>query len=491
MPREGTLRDEHGRWRPLRESLGEWRPSGWRRGRAFGWCHAPGRSVDPDPGRPPGWSPAAYGQGSTPRRLLPARDPPATSAGGLSGRGPHPWSGWLCLRSGPGVSGAARSRGQQADGLLEVRAFGTLTREVLAWSEGLPEAGRTPVALERTGESWPPVANLREGTVRVPGQRRAGQARAGAEDGPGRCALAGPTEAVWLLPAHVMPAVEQRARRDRTRDRTPLVQERTRESNRGPGVLERANITLASVATASRGVSGRAIRAALLEGRPDPATRAALATGRWRRQSPVREQALTGLVRDHHRRLLAMPGAHSDVLEAPLEAVSADLTRRLTELRAAPTPPSSAATAPPGAVQSAAEFTGPALPLTEARAVTVLDTMAGVDPRGADLVGAEWGLDRGRVETAARVAAWSGVAPGTDERAGNPRSGKTRNGPRALRTGLTPLAPAAALTQGTAVSASSHRLAARRGKPRAILAVAHSLVVSACPRLSRHAPYHA
>ena len=126
-----------------------------------------------------------------------------------------------------------------------------------------------------------------------------------------------------MLPAHVMPAVEQRARRDRTRDRTPLVQERTRESNRGPGVLERANITLASVATASRGVSGRAIRAALLEGRPDPATRAALATGRWRRQSPVREQALTGLVRDHHRRLLAMPGAHSDVLEAPLDAVSA------------------------------------------------------------------------------------------------------------------------------------------------------------------------
>ena len=58
-------------------------------------------------------------------------------------------------------------RGQQADGLLEARAFGTLTREVLAWSEGLPEAGRTPVALERTGESWPPVANLREGTGTV------------------------------------------------------------------------------------------------------------------------------------------------------------------------------------------------------------------------------------------------------------------------------------------------------------------------------------
>ena len=217
---------------------------------------------------------------------------------------------------------------------------------------------------------------------------------------------------------------------------------------------------------------------------------AELAKGRLRSKIPVLEQALTGLVRDHHRRLLAMQVAHIDFLDEQLEALSADITRLLTELSAAPTPPSSTATAPPGAVESASELTGLDLPLTYARAVTVLDTIPGVDQRGAALLVAEWGIDMGRFETAARLAAWSGVAPGNDASAGKQRSGKTRKGNRALRTGLTQLAHAAALTKGTYVSALSHRLAARRGKKRAIMAVAHSIVVSAFHMLSRHEPYH-
>jgi transposase len=141
-------------------------------------------------------------------------------------------------------------------------------------------------------------------------------------------------------------------------------------------------------------------------------------------------------------------------------------------------------------VESAAEFTGPARPLTSARAVTVLDTMPGVDQRGAERLVAEWGIDMGRVETAARLAAWSGVAPGHDESAGQQRSGKTRKGHRALWAGLTPLAHAAARTKGTSVSALSHRLAARRGKKRALMAVAHAIVVSAFHMRSRHEPSH-
>jgi transposase len=126
-----------------------------------------------------------------------------------------------------------------------------------------------------------------------------------------------------------------------------------------------------------------------------------------------------------------------------------------------------------------------------ARAVTGLDTIPGVDRRGGELLVAEWGIDMTRCGTAARLAAWSGVAPGNDERAGTHRSGKSRNGHRALRTGLTPLAHAAALTKGTYVSALSHRLATRRGKKRAIMAVAPSLVISAFHMLSRNEPSHA
>jgi transposase len=116
--------------------------------------------------------------------------------------------------------------------------------------------------------------------------------------------------------------------------------------------------------------------------------------------------------------------------------------------------------------------------MTFARAVTLLDTIPGVDQRGGELLVAEWGIDMGRFETAARLSAWSGVAPGNDECAGKRRSGKTRKGNRALRTGLTQVAHAAARTKGTYLSALYQRLAARRGKKRAIMAVAHAIVVS-------------
>jgi transposase len=95
-----------------------------------------------------------------------------------------------------------------------------------------------------------------------------------------------------------------------------------------------------------------------------------------------------------------------------------------------------------------------------------------------------------RFGTANRLSAWTGVAPGNDESAGKRRSGKTRQGNRTLRTGLTQMAHAAARTKGTYLSALYQRLAARRGKKRAIMAVAHAIVVSAFHMLSRHERYH-
>ena len=95
-----------------------------------------------------------------------------------------------------------------------------------------------------------------------------------------------------------------------------------------------------------------------------------------------------------------------------------------------------------------------------------------------------------RFGTAPRLAAWSGVAPGNDESAGKQRSGKTRKGNQVLRAGLTQLAHGAVRTKGTYLSALYRRLAARRGKRRAILAVAHSIMVSVFHRLTRNAPYH-
>jgi transposase len=185
--------------------------------------------------------------------------------------------------------------------------------------------------------------------------------------------------------------------------------------------------------------------------------------------------------------LRALQLAHIDFLDEQIETLSAAITRLLTELRATPpTPPPAASGGATGALGNGAEPTAPPPPMTFARAVTVLDTIPGVKQRGGELLVAEWGIAMARCGTAARLAAWSGVAPGNDESAGKQRSGKTRKGHRALRTGLTQLAHAAASTKDTYLSALYHRLAARRGKNRAIMAVAHSIVISAFSMLSRN-----
>src|SRR5262249_53011907 len=123
------------------------------------------------------------------------------------------------------------------------------------------------------------------------------------------------------------------------------------------------------------------------------------------------------------------------------------------------------------------------------RAAELLDTIPGIDQRGAEVMVAEIGIDLSRFETAPRLAAWAGVAPGNDESAGKQRSGKTRKGNRRLRAILTQLAHAAVRTKDRYLSALYHRLAARRGKNRAIIAVAHAIMVSVFHMLSRQQPY--
>jgi transposase len=382
--------------------------------------------------------------------------------------------------------------GREADGIVELRVFGTMTADLLALSDWLAEAGITHVAMESTGEYWRPVYNLLEGDITIFLVNAAHVKQV-----PGR--KTDKADARWLaklmryglLQASFIPPQGQRDLRDLTRYRTKLVQERSREVNRVQGVLERANIKLASVATDIMGVSGRAILAALIAGRAAPETMAELAKGRMRAKLPLLEQALTGLMRDHHRRLLALQLAHIDFLDEQIDALSAEIMRDLSELEAEalPPPPANLVRAT-GEGGSEASQDAPSAPLAFAEAIAVLDTIPGVDQRSAELLVAEWGTDMRRFGTASRLSAWTGVAPGNDESAGKQRSGKTRRGNRTLRTGLTQMAHAAARTKSTYLSALYQRLAARRGKKRAIMAVAHAIVVSAFHMLARHEPYH-
>jgi transposase len=382
--------------------------------------------------------------------------------------------------------------GREADGIVELRVFGTMTADLLALSDWLAEAGITHVAMESTGEYWRPVYNLLEGDITIFLVNAAHVKQV-----PGR--KTDKADARWLaklmryglLQASFIPPQGQRDLRDLTRYRTKLVQERSRDVNRVQGVLERANIKLASVATDVMGVSGRAILAALIAGRAAPETMAEWAKGRMRAKLPLLEQALTGVMRDHHRRLLALQLAHIAFLDEQIDALSADIMRDLSELEADALPPPANLARATGEVGSEASQDAPSSPLSFAQAIAVLDTIPGVDQRSAELLVAEWGTDMGRFGTASRLSAWTGVAPGNDESAGKQRSGKTRQGNRTLRTGLTPMAHAAARTKGTYLSALYQRLAARRGKKRAIMAVAHAIVVSAFHMLARHETYPA
>ena len=267
--------------------------------------------------------------------------------------------------------------GREADGIVELRVFGTMTADLLALSDWLAGAGIMHVAMESTGEYWRPVYNLLEGDITIFLVNAAHVKQV-----PGR--KTDKADARWLaklmryglLQASFIPPQGQRDLRDLTRHRTTLVQERSSEVNRIQGVLERANIKLASMATDIMGVSGRAILAALIAGRAAPETMAELAKGRMRAKLPLLEQALTGLMRDHHRRLLALQLAHIDFLDEQIDTLSAEIMRDLSELEAdaLPPPPAHLARATGEASQEA-----PSFPMSFAQAIAVLDTIPGVD----------------------------------------------------------------------------------------------------------------
>jgi transposase len=174
-------------------------------------------------------------------------------------------------------------------------------------------------------------------------------------------------------------------------------------------------------------------------------------------------------------------------LDEQIEALSTAIAARLTALSANETAPLTA----DGAVADNSPAAAESLPaLTFVHAVELLDTIPGVDRRGAELILAEIGIDMIRFGTVSPLAAWAGLAPGNNESAGKQWSSTTRKGNEVLRAGLTPLAQAAARTKETYLLALYGRLAARRGKQRAIMAVAYSIMVSVFHMLTRQEPYH-
>jgi transposase len=353
-----------------------------------------------------------------------------------------------CVRA-PGDGGGRR---------VEVRTFGTFTRQLEALAAWLADEGVTSVVMEATGQYWKPVwyvleerdfelllVNARHVKI-LPGRKT---------DVKDAEWLAELLEHGLLRGSFVPPAVI-RELRDLTRYRKRLIQTHTAEAQRIGKTLEDAGIRLDSVASSVLGVSGRAMLTALVAGERDPQVLAELARGRLRTKLPELREALHGRFSAHHALLVRLALEHVEQLERSIDELGAEIDRVIAPFE---------------------------------RARDHLDTITGVGKRAAECIIAEIGVDMSVFPDAAHLASWAGRCPGNNITGGKRHSGRTRKGSVWLGEILTECAWAAARCRGTYLGAQFWRLARRIGKKKAAVAVGHSILIIAWHLLTDDANY--
>ncbi|HEU5227615.1 MAG TPA: IS110 family transposase [Ktedonobacteraceae bacterium] len=247
-----------------------------------------------------------------------------------------------------------------------------------------------------------------------------------------------------LLKASFIPPAPIRELRELTRYRKSFVEERTSEINRLHKVLEGVNIKLTSVLTDVLGVSGRAMLEAVASGEEEIETLALLAKGRLRAKLPQLRRALDGRVQPHHRFLIAQILTHLDFLTESIEQVQAEIEQRLRT--------------------------------SYQEEEQLLLTIPSIKVTSAATIISEIGVDMSRFPTEKHLASWAGVCPGNKQSGGKRFSGATTNGNPYLRAALAEVVWSITRTD-TYLAAQYHRIARRKGKKRAVMAVAHSLLV--------------
>jgi transposase len=280
--------------------------------------------------------------------------------------------------------------------------------------------------------------------------------------------LAKLTEKGLLRPSFVPPAPIRRLR-DYTRLRTDLTHDRSRQVQRLEKLLEDALIKMSAVATDIMGVSGRAMIEALIAGQRDPTVLAGLARGRMKTKHSALVAALDGRFDDHHAELARMLLDQIDALTTQIDTLTARIDQLLAAMPdAQPVDPRPRAPTPGQSIDTVSN--------TALGAVDRLDEIPGIGPNAAQVILAEIGLDMSRFPTRAHLVSWAKLCPRTIQSGPLTRGGKTGKGNPYLKGTLGDAAAAAAKTN-TFLGERYRRIVKRRGKLKALVAVARSILV--------------
>ena len=336
----------------------------------------------------------------------------------------------------------------------EIREYGTTTRELLEMAEWLIEGGCEQVAMESTGSYWKPLYNILESSGLSAIVVNARHMKAV----PGRKTDA--SDAEWiadllqhgLLKASFIPDKARRELRELVGYRKSLVKEQASELNRLQKMLEGANIKLSGTIKDINGVSGRNLLKALLSGEKidlvklTEMRRKKLVANNLKASDEQLVDDLNGVLTPLQKQMMRVMLKHIDELADHVKELDDDIDRHMKD--------------------------------DEKVAAAQIQEITGIGNTSAQVVISVIGTDMSRFPTDAHLASWAGLCPGNNESAKKRKSGKTRKGNALLRSTLVVCAHSAVKNKKSYFFAQFQRISAHRGKKRAYVAVAHSMLIA-------------
>lgn len=340
----------------------------------------------------------------------------------------------------------------------EIQTFSTKTVFLLKLVDWIKQHGCTHVAMESTSVYWKPIVNLLEAEdieflvvnaqhiKAVPGRKT------DVKDAEWICKLL----RHGLMKASFIPDRNQRELRELVRYRRSIIEERARQHNRIQKVLEGANLKLGSVVSDIMGVSSKNMLHAIAEGVDDPEELANMAQKTLKRKKNELELALQGYISPHQRLMIKTILSHIDFLTEQIDMLDQEVACRVSSFQ---------------------------------EDIERLDSIPGISTRMAEQIVAEIGTDiKNQFPSAAHMCSWAGLVPGHNQSAGKRKSSKTKKGNKYLRSGLTEAAHSVRGSKNY-LGALYRRTAARKGKKRAGIVVAHAMLRISYYLLTRHEMY--